>query len=234
MFGLGKKNKKDPDQADNPETAAENTDAEGQDGGKGKKTPGKKKNLIKLIFIITIVLIAVGASGFLVYKLYLTPKDPEVLKTIYNKVELKHVNLPEEIVKFTFDNLPDLYFSMVTFNDEINLFEKEIARIDDIAIKYPDQKKIADKEKKTWEKGMGALQKVFIKIEKPVTQTYVLFRVNKDQGLLKVEEIKKDLTSSGQAANTTAQEMTLKLKSNEIIPEGMIKGTIYKLKKKFL
>lgn len=184
--------------------------------------------------IALLVLIAVGVSSYIVYTLYFTPKDPTTQNATYEKVELKHINLPEEMLRFTFDYFPDLYAAMIIFNSEINLFDKEIARIDAIAQKYPDQKKIADKERKTWEKAKNTLQKTFLKIEKPVKATYVLFRVNKEQGLAQIEIKSKELTELAQSALTLAQELTQKLKSKEAVPKGFIKGNIYKLKKKFL
>lgn len=35
-------------------------------------------------------------------------------------------------------------------------------------------------------------------------------------------------------ALTPAQELTQKLKSNEAVPQGLLKGNLYKIKKKFL
>ena len=49
-----------------------------------------------------------------------------------------------------------------------------------------------------------------------------------------VKEKNVELTQAAKAALDPAREMTGKLKSEEIIPEGLINGTIYKLKKKFL
>ncbi len=181
------------------------------------------------------MLIAVAVSGFVVYKFWFSAKpDAEDVKPVYTKLELTHVDLPEEMVKFSFDHFPQLYEALITFNREMELFEAEIARIDEIAAQYPDQKKIADKEKKIWVKTKETLKKSFIKIEKPVKETYVLFRVNQETGLLSIREKNKELTAAAQAALIPAQEMTQKLKQVETAPDGLIQGTIYKLKKKFL
>ena len=138
----------------------------------------------KLIFIAVLVLIALGASFFLIYKLYFAPKDPESLKAVYQKTELKHVNLPEEMIRFCFDHFPDLYAALLTCNSQIILMDKEIARIDGIAKQYPEQGKIAEKEKAVWEKAKINLQKGFLKIEKPVKEIYVLFRFNAEKEIL--------------------------------------------------
>jgi len=207
-----------------------------KDASEEKRSEKKKKKLLskKLIFIILLVLIAVGASSYVVYSIYFSSKNTHGKNAKYEKIELDHVNLPEEIVRFSFDYFPDLYLSMITFNKEMNLLDNEIARIDAVAQKYPDQKKIANKEKKTWEKAKTTLQKAFLKIEKPVKATYVLFQVNNEQGLAQIETKSKELTELAQSALTAARELTRKLNSNDKIPEGFIKGNIYKLKKKFL
>jgi len=239
---IGKKKKKDKEEA----KASEKGLTEDQKKEESKNDPDtpndsdepekKKKKLPskKLIIIILLVLIAVGASSYVVYNLYFTPKGPNSQNATYEKLELKHINLPEEMIRFTFDYFPDLYVALIIYNSEMNLFDQEITRIDTIAQKYPDQKKIADKEKKTWEKAKNTLQKAFLKIEKSIKATYVLFRVNKDQGLTQIEEKSKELTELAQSALTPAQELTQKLKLNKAVPKGLIKGTIYKLKKKFL
>jgi len=243
MLGFGKKKKtakKDKEKTaaskKAEETKKDKDEPEAQDTPDEKAPAKKKKKRFskKRLLIILLVLIAVGASSYVVYTLYFTKKNPGSQKATYTILELNHINLPEEMLKFSFEYFPDLYAAMITFNSEINLFDNEIARIDAIAQKYPDQKKIAAKEKKTWEKAKAALQKVFLKIEKPVKATYVLFRVNKDQGLAQIEDKNKELTELAQTALTAAQELTKKLKPIENVPQGLIKGSIYKLKKKFL
>ncbi|MCP3873849.1 MAG: hypothetical protein GY699_11915 [Desulfobacteraceae bacterium] len=244
MFGFGKKKKKAeekkksseekmPDEKDKKEDEEKSNTSEPSE----ENPPEKKKRKWfskKLIFIIILVLIAIGASVFVVYTFYFAPKDPTDLITKYQRIELVHINLPEEMLEFSFDYFPDLYATMVTLNNEIELLNKEITRIEEIAQKYPDQKKIADKETKGLQKARKALQKVFLKIEKPVKEIYVLFQVNKELGQIQIEDKNKELTELAQTALTPAQELTQKFKSTEEIPKGFIKGTIYKLKKKFL
>lgn len=189
----------------------------------------------KNIFIFILILIAMGAASLGVYKLWFAPKDPETLKASYHKLELKHINLPEEMVRFCFYNFPDLYAAIITCNNEIILIDKEIARIDEIAKKYPEQGKIAEKEKAVWEKTKINLQKGFLKIEKPVKEIFVLFNVNKEQAMIQINEKNKELTELAGATLAPAQELTKKLIiEEEKPPEGLIKGTLFKLKKKFL
>lgn len=228
MFGFLKRKKKDDDAdpVDHKETQGTDT---------SKEKPAKKKFSLKLIIIILLVLIAVGASGFVVYKFWFSaPKEGEPVVVVYKKKELPHINLPEEMLEFSFYHFPELYTAFIDFNTEINLIEAEINRINDIAAAYPEQKKIADTQRKVWEKTRDTLKKAFLKIEKPVKETYVLFRVNSEQGLERINEKKQELTESAQSALASADEVTQKLKQIEPVPEGLIKGTIYKIKKKFL
>ena len=77
--------------------------------------------------------------------------------------------------------MPELTMRLWPLTAEMDLFEAEIARIDAVGTKYPDQKKIADGQKKVWVKGKDGLKKSFEKLEKPIKETYVLFQVNRPQ-----------------------------------------------------
>ncbi len=249
MLGFGKKKKKKDKEESSKETPAKakpdqkkQADGIGTAGDKDKsKSDSKKKKKsflkklpIKLIFIIMLVLIAVGASGYVVYSMYFTSDDPLDPDAKYKAVELEHINLPVEMMEFTFKNFRQLYISMIDVNKEINLLNSEIDRIDAIAKKYPDQKKIADKEKKIWEKVKKTLEKTIIKIETPIKKLYVLVSVNREQGMAQIEEKRDELREIALNALKSANEKTLKLKPKDKVPAGFIKGNIYKLKKKFL
>ncbi len=243
MFGLGKKKKKDKESSkdlpEKKETATE-TDSKSSDSfennNDSKPAPKKKKKRFpkKLLFIILLVIIAVGASGFVAYTMYFTSSDPFDPDAKYEIMDLEHINLPTEMMEFTFKHFREVYLSMIVFNKEINLLNREIERIDAIAKKYPDQIKIADKEKKVWEKVKKTLEKTIIKIEKPIKELYVLLSVNQEQGMEKIEAKKDELSELAINALQSANEKTLKLKPKDIVPQGFIKGNIYKLKKKFL
>lgn len=251
MLGFGKKKKNKEDAASVKKDASANDKKDKKDKKAKKDKKGKSKDIPvtdqaapkkkkrkwlskKLVFSLLLVLMALGASSYVVYSLYFAPRDTETIKATYKKIELKHIQLPEEMIKFCFEKFPDLYVAMITYNSEINLFDQEIARIDAIGKKYPDQKKIADKEKKVWEKSKTALEKAFLKIEKPVKETYVLYKVNKDLGAVQIEAKSKELTDLLQTALSQARELTQKIKATETVPHGFLKKTIYKLKKKFL
>ena len=61
-----------------------------------------------------------------------------------------------------------------------------------------------------------------------------MFRVNPDQGNALIESSKSDLDAKAKEALDAVKELTSKLEPLQQVPSGLIKGTIYKLKKKFL
>ena len=236
MLGfLKKKKKKVQDEDGSVDTKAASQSAKGEDAGKPPEPPGKKKkkrSFKKLIFIL-LILAALGGSGFFVYTSYFA-SPPEGTR-VYTPVPLAHVDLPQEMLAFTFAHFPGLYDAMVAYNREVDLFDGEIRRIEAVAAQYPEQKKIADTQKKVWEKGKTALVKSFEKLEKPVKETYVLYQVNNTRGQEQISARGKDLTDAAQEALTKAQEQTATLKERAPKPpEGMVQGTIYKIKKIFL
>ncbi len=240
MLGFGKKRKKgDKNQEKSgkkvPEDKKNRKERKKEEKKDGKDSSKPKKRFFKkLIFITLLIFIAAGTSGYLVYKLYFTINDSLDGNARYNEIKLEHINLPDEMIQFSFNHFKKLYLSMITFNEEINLLNREIERIESIGRKYPDQIKIAEREKKVWIKSKTTLEKTFIKIEKLVKTIYVLFSVNSQAGLVKIEEKRKELNELAESGLKPAQEMTLKLKPKEEVPKGFIRGNIYRLKKKFL
>ncbi len=235
MLGFGKKKAKQAGDNDASVTE-EKEDISGEEtkssSKKGKKG-GKSKGLFtkKKIFLL-IILVMLGTGGYFGYTVFMGPKDGQVR---YVKKELGHVGLPQEMLKFTFTQIPDLYLAILDFDSEMMIFDNEIQRIQAVGEKYPDQQKIAEKEKKVWEKSRGSLVKEFSKIEKPIKEMYVLYQVNPEQGTAKVAEKGEELVATARNALATAQEQTQKLKQDEAAaPEGLFPGLIYKLKKKFL
>jgi len=235
MLGFLKKKKKDDPKA--PDATAETQDktAQGADSEPpAPEAPPKKKkgvSIKKLIFIL-MILGAVGGSGYFVYSRYFAAPEPGT--RIYTPVPLAHVKLPPEILAFSFEHFPDLYDALVAFNGEVTLFEDEISRIEAVGTQYPEQKKIAESQKKVWVKGKNTLLKIFTKLEKPIKETFVLYQVNKTRGQEQIQARTSDLTTTAQQALKAAREQTAELKERMSgPPEGMVHGTLYKIKKIF-
>lgn len=235
MLGFGKK--KDKDTKQNKSNTEDTNDKKTDEPDKSPKEESKpkikakKKFPVKLILSVFFIL-CIGIGGYFVYSSYFSAAND--LKPVYKPVQLEYIHLSEEILKFSFDYFPDLYLLMITANNEIDLMEKEISRIEMISKKYPDQIKISQKEKKIWEKTRDTLQKSFRKIEKPVKETYVLYQVNKPAGQAQIEAKASQLIEAANAALVPVQELTNRIKTTEVVPEGFVKGNIYKIKKKFL
>ncbi|WP_139786644.1 hypothetical protein [Desulfamplus magnetovallimortis] len=244
MFGKKKKNK---EASDTPSDSAAGKETKESKKGKGKgateelpqpesnaKGSGKKKKFftIKKMIFILMLLAAVAIAGFVVYRIYF--KKADTATAGYAQQELVNITLPEEILRFSYDFMPAIYDSLRTFNSEVILLENEIERIKAIAEQYPDQKKIAEKEIKIWEKEKDKMKKAYEKIETKVEALYVSYRVNQDAGLQLVDEQKAEIAQSAQDALTGSLALTERLKTvaPEVIPEGFVKGNIYKIKKK--
>jgi hypothetical protein len=72
-------------------------------------------------------------------------------------------------------------------------------------------------------------------LEKPIKETFVLFQVNQTQGQEKIDQTTEQMLNDAKDALEKTRELTAPLKdAMPKAPEGMIKGTLYKIKKKFL
>ncbi len=202
-----------------------------QDSTEEKAAPKKKKPFftIKKLIILTVLTIILLGAGFAVYKIYFSKSDDP---NVYQAVTLKNVNLPDEMLKFAFDNINDLYFAFVTYDLRIFLIDKEIDRIQKIGDKYPEQIKITEIEKKDWIKAKDTVKKKFVKIEKQIKEIYVLFNVNQEKGEGKLNEVKNDLISQANEALEPLDQYIKKLKLDKPKEhEGLINKTMDKIKK---
>ncbi|MBF0204051.1 MAG: hypothetical protein HQK67_06980, partial [Desulfamplus sp.] len=244
---FGKKTKKDPP---SPEPVSAEESKKGDKKKKGGKkgdtkeiapyvepqpSVEKKRKLSsifskKLLFVF-LVLTSLGIASFVVYKIYFVKK---VDVSGYVQQELPNVTIAEEVIKFTYDFIPELYNSIILFNSEVILIENEIKRLTAIGEKFPDQIKISEKEMKNWEKEKNKLKQTYEKIGKRAEALYVSYRVNQEAGALQIQEQKNDITQSAKDALAPVLELTRRLKivPKETIPEGFVQGTIYKMRKK--
>lgn len=193
---------------------------------------GKKRKLFPLKKLIAplIVIVLLGLGSYVSYRFYIKSDHSA---PVYVQKDLIHVTLPEEIMEFCFHLIPDLYQSFMTFNDQMIQIDTEIERINEIAKAFPTQQKITDKEIKIWEKTRSALLKEFEKIQASLTEVYVLYRVNAEQGLVKIESTRNDLSSKAATALAPVLESTRNLVSNQKPPEGILQGLTQKIQKIF-
>jgi len=78
-------------------------------------TAKEKKSFftIKKLIFFTVLIIIIFGSGFVVYKMYFLASDEPI---IYKTIVLKNVNLPDEMLEFSFDKMNDLYFALSKYN----------------------------------------------------------------------------------------------------------------------
>ncbi|MBF0302935.1 MAG: hypothetical protein HQK73_07835 [Desulfamplus sp.] len=194
-----------------------------------------KKLLSKKVLFLLLTLISVGIAAFVVYKIYFTKKDAGVVERIYVQQELSNVILAEEVIRFSFDFLPEFYEATVLFNSEIILLENEVKRLTALGEKFPDQIKIAEKEIKLIEKEKSKLKQTYDKLEKRVEALYVSYQVNQESGFQQIKEQKNDISTGAKEALSPVLELTKRIRmiaeAAPKAPEGFIKGNIYKIRK---
>ena len=171
------------------------------------KTGGKSKlkTILKRLLILFFILVLVGVGGFFGYLHLFAPKPGVVAKS----------ELPEEILIFAFEIIPEIHADVVAISEEIQFTEIEIKRIETIEKKFPEQKKITDTEKKLWEKNLSELNKFRLKHEKEVRDIYVSYRVNIETGLKLIEEKKEEMKKTAGELITPSKTLTDKLRAIE-------------------
>ena len=198
--GKGKKNrkgKKDTDKSDDQDNEGEGEGDNTDDASHGIPSFLKK-------IIILVVLLLLGGGGYFGY-FYFFPGDG------YSELELVHVTLPQKILRFTYNKLPNVYLGLIDLNRQLVLIDGEINRINNIEKIYPEQKKIAEKGKKVWNKFQQKLQKYLPKLEEKLEAIYVTYQVNKDKGSELIESQKQTLKENNDTAIAPAKESTDKL-----------------------
>lgn len=223
-----KKGKKGNKKGDAKENASDNQNQ----SDLGKKT--KRKFFSKKMFIIVLFLIlSISTASFVVYKIYFSKKNNE---KVYVKQDMPNIILAEEVVKFSYDFIPEFYNSMIIFNSSIIMLENEIKRLASLGEQFPDQVKITEKEMKSIEKEKDKLKQTYEKLEKRVESLYVSYKVNQEAGSQQIQEQRSDIVASSKDALTPVLDLTNRILSmsqaDKNIPQGFVKGTIYKIKQK--
>lgn len=185
-------------------------------GSSDKKGSPKKKILIIVLILILLV------SGITVaYFLWFTDKPQHFANS----------ELPQEIIAFSFVHLPELYGEISALDEEITYNKNEMDRIETVGNTYPDQKKIADTELKTWSANLAALTKCRLEFEKELKMIYVSYQVNPESGQALMDEKKEPLKSLVDPVVTQSKTLTDKLRAIEEA-KGFLEKTTDKLFKK--
>ncbi len=173
-----------------------------------EKKPVNKKAIIKKIVTITILIVVLGAisfSGYLYLKNYNSSDK-------FSKRDYSHVILPENVLRFSFTQFPEVYKGLNIIEDEIILIDIEIERISEIEKAFPDQSKITKKEKKIYDKVRKKLKSSLQKMEKLIESFYVAYKVNEETGSKLIEAKKKDLVKLINSSIESSDKLTKKIK----------------------
>lgn len=158
------------------------------------KGRGRSKKLI-LIIAALVVCIAVAAGAVF----FLKKNTPKIK---YAEREYKNLDMPEEMIRYTFDVLPELYVEIAALNDEIDKMDSEIKRLEEIENKYPKQKKIPSSEKKNIERLKKTALSAITKIGKDVETAFVMSLVEDIKGKEYAGEKKAELLQTAKEALT--------------------------------
>ncbi len=182
----------------------------------------KKIGNPKKIIIAFLICAAAAVAGGVTYYLYFSGDDEQ---PVYTPRDLEHIDLPDEIMKFCFNHMPDSYRNLLTVNTTVRQIDKETARIQAIAAKFPEQEKITDRELKTWDKARTTLVSGTSKVESMIKDIYVLYMVNPDQGMAAIESGQSDINDRLNEALAPALELTRTLPPPDEPPSGIFQKT---------
>ena len=210
--------------------------AEQETEAAGKQKTGFLKRLaavfsLKKIAVTLLILLAVGASAYTVYYFYFTGNDKTAT---YRKTVLENVELPDEMLEFTFYRMPELYDALKTYNRYSTLINAEIERIRAIGKQYPDQDTIVSDQVEEWTERKEDMDNVYEEIENEIKALYVLFHVNKEKGEKRITDTKMELHKDAKEILDQMEPYADKLsRRHEKKPSGLISGITNKIKNLF-
>jgi len=131
---------------------------------------------------------------------------------------LPKVNLPEAILAFAFQRLPEVYAGLARLNREILVIEVEMKRIGKIESEFPRQKNIVSAQQMTWKRVQNGLSTALARIEKDIETIYVSFLVNPEKGKVLIVKEGPPLAAAIQKALEASAPETQRLKSPPPLP----------------
>ncbi|MDX9786068.1 MAG: hypothetical protein RBT11_04815 [Desulfobacterales bacterium] len=180
-------------------------------------------NAVVLVIGFLLLLIGLGGGGFFVYQTKLQKQQGPT------KAALPHVNLTQDVIRFSFNTLPALYNNMLEIEREIALIHTELARLETLSSEYPQQKSIVHAEKVLWEKTLKDLFSVLQQIEKTIEPIYVAYSVNREKGEELMAANTPDLLSAAEEVIAAAKTETARIQIEA--PKTFMQKLKAKLKK---
>mgnify|MGYP006276303287 CR=1 FL=1 len=186
---------------------------------------------LKKMAVTLLILLAVGASAYTVYYFYFTGNDKAAA---YRDTVLENVDLPDEMLEFTFHQMPKLYDALKTYNRYSAMINSEIERIKAIGEQYPDQKEIVSDQTEEWTDRKEEMDKVYNDIENQIKDLYVLFHVNREKGENRITDTKEELYADAEESLSEMEPYADKLSTrHEKKPGGLFSGITRKIKNLF-
>ena len=112
------------------------------------------------------------------------------------QLDLSKLQLKKDIITFTFRKVPSIYSGLVKLDSEIDLIDKELARLKEIEAEFPKQKNIIVTERSNWKKVKKNLRSSLSNLEKEVEKIYVTHLVNKNKGAELINKNMKPLVDT--------------------------------------
>lgn len=154
------------------------------------------------------------------------------VQTGYPKTPLPFVDLDDAVLRFAWEQMPDIYDHLAIANTELALMTDEIGRIQKVGSQFPRQEKIVTGEVMRWEKSVQKLTGQLQRFQDQVEALYVIFQVNPEKGRTAIGERRTELEAAMEEVLTGVEEQTKAIKEARVAPTG-IKGFIATLKARF-
>lgn len=160
-----------------------------------------------MIKTLTILIILLGGGGFLGYQKFYKPEYGKDFKK-----DIESVTLQEDILKFTYKKLNNVYALIINYDNEILLINKEVERLVEMEKEFPKQIKIILDEKKIWEEARTNLVESLAALENEIVSIYVTHKVNQQKGITLIKEKKESLHATANDTIVSYKELTKRLK----------------------
>ncbi|TYT74485.1 hypothetical protein [Desulfobotulus mexicanus] len=192
---------------------------------KGKKNepeppppPPPPKKSRKKIFLMVFMggVFAIGGAFAL---LYLLSGEKEEKPAEYPALALPYIPMEEELLNFTWQHIPQSYEALIGLNAEISLITEEIERIESIATRFPEQRRITQVEIREWESLKREIETGLSRSATALQALHVTFLVNPEKGKSSIAAEAGAITSNLQSMHQTSREKTLRLNPDPLRPD---------------
>lgn len=152
--------------------------------------------------------LAIGGAFAL---LYLLGGEKEEKPAVYPALALPHIPMDDELLAFTWQHIPQSYEALTGLNAEISVITEEMERIESIAARFPEQRRITQTEIREWESLKRELETGLSRSATALQALHVTLLVNPERGKTAIASEAGAITSGLQAMHEGSREKTLRL-----------------------